>query len=306
MPVIIPQEIPAFKALQNENIFVMSSTRALRQDIRPIEIAIFNLMPTKIQTESQLIRLLANSPLQVKITLLTTQTYESKHTPKTHLERFYKKFDALKNMYFDGMIITGAPIETMEFEEVAYWDEMKEVLEFAQTHVNSTIYICWGAMAGLYHHYGIQKYPLDKKVFGVFANSKTNTSDILFNGCDDKIYMPHSRHTKVDEEKILQCQDLCVLCEDTEAGAGIIKSRDNKKIFIIGHLEYDRDTLKQEYERDIAKGLKIDVPKNYFDSNHQASVNWRAGASLIFSNWLNYYVYQVTPYELNFSQTLNI
>ncbi|PAF47842.1 homoserine O-succinyltransferase [Helicobacter sp. 12S02634-8] len=297
MPVIIPQDIPAFKTLQEENVFVISSQRALKQDIRPIQIAIFNLMPTKIQTESQLIRLLANSPLQVQITLITTQTYESKNTSKTHLERFYQTFDTLKDTYFDGMIITGAPVETMDFSAVAYWEEMVEVLEFAQKNVNSTIYICWGAMAGLYHYYGIEKLPLSQKMFGVFEHTKTEISDVLFNGCDDKIYMPHSRHTRVDEDKIIQCKDLHILCESTTAGAGIIKSCDNKKIFIIGHLEYDRDSLKSEYERDKLKGMQIQAPENYFDSNNGVCINWRAGASVIFSNWLNYYVYQVTPFD---------
>ncbi|PAF44839.1 homoserine O-succinyltransferase [Helicobacter sp. 11S02596-1] len=296
MPLIIPQDIPAFGVLQNENIFVMSSRRAQRQDIRPIEIAIFNLMPTKIQTESQLLRLLANSPLQVKITFITTQTYASKNTPKTHLERFYETFDRLKNRYFDGMIITGAPIETMAFEEVAYWDEFKEILDFAQTHVNSTLYICWGAMAGLYYHYGIQKYSLENKAFGVFSHTKC--ADVLFTGCDDEIAIPHSRHTGVDEVAILRCEKLRILCQSDAVGAGIIKSCDNKKIFIIGHLEYDKDTLKNEYERDKAKGLAIQKPKNYFDTTGNIRANWKAGASLIFSNWLNHYVYQITPYNI--------
>lgn len=298
MPVIIPQEIPAFKTLKDENVFVMSSKRALSQDIRPIEIAIFNLMPTKIQTESQLIRLLANTPLQVNITLITTQTYESKNTPKSHLEKFYKKFDELKNTYFDGMIFTGAPLEHMEYEKVSYWNEMKELLDFAEHNSNSTIYICWGAMAGLYHHYGIQKTLLDKKIFGIFGNTKIRPQEVLFNGCDDRIYMPHSRYSKIDEKQLLDSKDLNILCT-SEVGSGIIKSNDNKKIFILGHLEYDDDTLNIEYQRDLEKGLEILMPKNYFQPSGEVIVNWRSSASLIFSNWLNYYVYQVTPYDLS-------
>ncbi|PAF51627.1 homoserine O-succinyltransferase [Helicobacter sp. 13S00477-4] len=298
MPVIIPQDIPAFKALQDENVFVMSSGRASKQDIRPIEIAIFNLMPTKIQTESQLIRLLANSPLQVNITLITTRSYESKNTPKSHLDKFYCYFDEVREKNFDGMIITGAPVEKMAFEEVSYWEEMKQVLDFAHNNVNSTLYICWGAMAGLYYHYGIGKQNLDKKIFGVFCNARKNVSDVLFTGCDDKIYMPHSRYSSINEKELFLNDKLCILCEDDEVGVGILKSIDNKKIFIIGHLEYDAYSLKDEYDRDKQKGLDIDEPKNYFDKNNCVLVNWRAGASLIFSNWLNYYVYQVTPYDL--------
>lgn len=297
MPVVIPQEIPAFKILDEENVFVMSKNRASTQDIRPIEIAIFNLMPTKIATESQLLRMLANSPLQVNITLITTQSYESKNTPKTHLEKFYKKFNSIKNAYFDGMIITGAPVEQMEYEDVAYWEEMKELLEFAHNNVNSTIYICWGAMAGLYHYYGIKKIALEDKMFGIFSNQKLRTNDALLMGCDDLIYMPQSRHCRLDEDTIKKNPELCVLCESHEAGVGIIKSRDNKKIFITGHLEYDSHTLKDEYERDRQEGGL--QPKNYFDKNQNIVVNWRGGASLIFSNWLNYYVYQATPYDLN-------
>ncbi|PAF43079.1 homoserine O-succinyltransferase [Helicobacter sp. 11S03491-1] len=299
MPVVIPQDIPAFKTLDSENVFVMSSSRALTQDIRPIEIVIFNLMPTKIQTESQLIRLLANSPLQVNVTFITTQSYESKNTPKSHLKRFYKKFNELKNTYFDGMIITGAPVEQMEYEDVAYWNEMKEILDFAQTNVNSVIYICWGAMASLYYYYGVTKYSLKEKIFGVFANSKIKTSDVLFTGCDSQIYMPHSRHAGIDEQKVASSKELSILCYSQEAGVGIIKSIDNKKIFIIGHLEYDADTLRNEYIRDKERGLCPLEPKNYFNQNQEVIVNWRSGASLIFSNWLNYYVYQVTPYDLN-------
>lgn len=297
MPVIIPQDIPAFKILEDENVFVMSSNRAISQDIRPIEIAIFNLMPTKIQTESQLIRLLANSPLQVNITLFAMQSYESKNTPKSHLEKFYKKFD--KHQKFDGAIVTGAPVELMEYEDVAYWEEIKEVFDVIEKNTNSVIYICWGALAGLYYHYKIPKKSLGKKAFGIFANKKIKSSDPLFMGCDDLIYMPHSRHSGIDEEKLKVCDELSILCESTEAGVGIIKSTDNKKIFIVGHLEYDRNTLEEEYARDKSKHIDIAEPKNYFDPSREIFMNWRSGASLIFANWLNYYVYQITPYDLD-------
>lgn len=297
MPVVIPQEIPAFKILDKENVFVMSKNRASTQDIRPIEIAIVNLMPTKIATESQLLRMLANSPLQVNITFVTTQSYESKNTPKSHLKKFYKKFSSLKGTYFDGMIITGAPVEQMAYEDVAYWAEMQDLLEFAHNRVNSTIYICWGAMAGLYYHYGVEKIVLKNKIFGIFANQKLRTNDALFMGCDDMIYMPQSRHCRLDEVKIKKNPELCVLCECPETGVGIIKSIDNKKIFITGHLEYDSNTLGDEYERDKRQGGL--EPKNYFRENRKIIVNWRGGASLVFSNWLNYYVYQATPYNLN-------
>lgn len=297
MPVIIPQDIPAFKILEDENVFVMSSNRAISQDIRPIEIAIFNLMPTKIQTESQLIRLLANSPLQVNITLFAMQSYESKNTPKSHLDKFYKKFD--KNQKFDGAIVTGAPVELMEYENVAYWEEIKGVFDAIEKNANSVIYICWGALAGLYYHYKIPKKSLREKAFGIFANKKIKPSDPLFMGCDDLIYIPHSRHSEIDEERLKACDELSVLCESTEAGVGIIKSTDNKKIFIIGHLEYDRNTLEQEYIRDKNRDMDISEPKNYFDTDREIFMNWRGGASLIFANWLNYYVYQITPYDLD-------
>lgn len=297
MPVIIPQDIPAFKILEDENVFVMSSNRAISQDIRPIEIAIFNLMPTKIQTESQLIRLLANSPLQVNITLFAMQSYESKNTPKSHLDKFYKKFD--KNQKFDGAIVTGAPVELMEYENVAYWEEIKGVFDAIEKNANSVIYICWGALAGLYYHYKIPKKSLREKAFGIFANKKIKPSDPLFMGCDDLIYIPHSRHSEIDEERLKACDELSVLCESTEAGVGIIKSTDNKKIFIIGHLEYDRNTLEQEYTRDKNRDMDISEPKNYFDTDREIFMNWRGGASLIFANWLNYYVYQITPYDLD-------
>ncbi|MDO7252375.1 homoserine O-succinyltransferase [Helicobacter cappadocius] len=297
MPVIIPKDIPAFKILDDENVFVMSSNRAMSQDIRPIEIAIFNLMPTKIKTESQLIRLLANSPLQVNITLFATSSYEGKNTPKSHLDKFYKKFD--KHKKFDGFIVTGAPVELMEYEEVAYWEEMKEVFDFIDANTNSAIYICWGALAGLYYYYGIPKKNLNQKVFGIFPNKKIRPLDPLFMGCDDLIYMPHSRHSEVNQTKLKNCPELLVLCESQEAGVGIIKSNDNKKIFIIGHLEYDKNTLEEEYQRDRNADIQIAEPKNYFKQYNEVIMNWRSGASLIFSNWLNYYVYQITPYDLN-------
>ncbi len=299
MPIIIPKDIPAFSVLKEENIFVMESGRAIEQDIRPIEIAIVNLMPTKIETETQLIRLLSNSPLQINITLIKTATHKSKNVSKSHLDRFYKTFDQVKSIHFDGMIITGAPVETLDFKDVDYWDELTSIMDYAKAQVTSTIFICWGAQAGLYYHYGINKHKLDEKLFGIFSHRKTKMGDPLLKGADDVFYIPHSRHTSIDVKSLRKCDDLEVLATSRIAGPTIIKSKDNKQIFILGHCEYDRDTLKTEYFRDKDKGLEIAKPKNYFVNSKSFDVDmkWGGFANLLYTNWLNYYVYQVTPYK---------
>ena len=300
MPIVLPKDIPAYSALLQENIFVMNDERAFTQDIRPLEIAILNLMPTKVETETQFMRLLSNSPLQVNITLIYTESYKSKNTAAAQLERFYKKFEDIKNKHFDGMIITGAPVETMPFEEVAYWQELTKIFDFADRNVTSTIYICWGAQAALYYHYGIPKYLLPTKLFGVFPHKKfIDQHDPLLKGIDDVFYIPHSRHTTVRLEDVRKVQDLVVLSESEYTGLSIAKSRDNKKIFLTGHMEYDRDTLKKEYERDVSKGLPIQPPYNYFtdDTYTDVRVTWTSAANLFYTNWLNYYVYQVTPFK---------
>ena len=300
MPIVIPKEIPAYKTLVEEKIFVMTEERAAKQDIRPIEIAIVNLMPTKIVTETQLMRLLSNSPLQINITLVSTQTYTGKHTPIEHLNRFYKPFGEVKNRRFDGLIVTGAPVETMEFEEVKYWPELEEIFEFARKNVTSTIFICWGAQAALYYYYGIEKHLLPTKLFGIFPHKKfIEQHDPLLKGIDDVFYIPHSRHTTVYMEDVRKVDDLIVLSESEYTGLSIAKSRDNKKIFLTGHMEYDRYTLKKEYDRDVAKGLPIHPPFNYFTDNTctEVKVTWTSAANLFYTNWLNYYVYQVTPFK---------
>ena len=300
MPIVISKDIPAFSALKQENIFVMSDERAFTQDIRPLEIAILNLMPTKEETETQFMRLLSNSPLQVNVTLVYTESYKSKNTAAAHLERFYKRFEDIKDKHFDGMIITGAPVETMPFEEVAYWDELKKIFDFAEKNVTSTIYICWGAQAALYYYYGIEKHLLPTKLFGVFPHKKIlDQHDPLLKGIDDVFYIPHSRHTTVYMEDVKKVSDLIVLSESEYTGLSIAKSRDNKKIFLTGHMEYDRYTLKKEYDRDVAKGLLIHPPFNYFtdSSCSEVKVTWTSAANLFYTNWLNYYVYQVTPFK---------
>ncbi len=300
MPIVISKDIPAYSALQHENIFVMSDERAFTQDIRPLEIAILNLMPTKVETETQFMRLLSNSPLQVNVTLVYTESYKSKNTAAAHLERFYKKFDDIKDKHFDGMIITGAPVETMPFEEVAYWQELTKIFDFADRNVTSTIYICWGAQAALYYHYGVRKHLLPTKLFGIFPHAvDPERHEPLFKGMDDVFFMPHSRHTAVDMEDVRRTEDLIVLSETEATGLSIAKSKDNKKIFLTGHMEYDRDTLKKEYERDVAKGLPIRPPYNYFtdDTHTRVRVTWSGAANLFYTNWLNYYVYQVTPFR---------
>ena len=299
MPIIIPKDIPAYSTLLGENIFVMNNERAMAQDIRPIEIAILNLMPTKIETETQLIRLLSNSPLQIRVTLIGTESYVGKHTPLGHLQRFYKTFSEVKNQHFDGMIITGAPVEMMEFDEVKYWRELTEILDFANTNVQSTIFICWGAQAAMHYYYGLNKTVLDKKLFGVFKHKKFVNFDPLLKGTDEEFYMPHSRHTTVDIEDIKKVEDLLILAGSDKIGASVVRSRDGRRIFLMGHMEYDKDTLKNEYYRDLNKGLPIDPPENYFKDEEKTRVvpNWYSVANLIYSNWLNYYVYQVTPYN---------
>lgn len=300
MPIVISKDIPAYSALKAENIFVMNDERAFTQDIRPLEIAILNLMPTKVETETQFMRLLSNSPLQVNITLVYTESYKSKNTAAAHLEKFYKKFEDIRDKHFDGMIITGAPVEVMPFEEVAYWEELTHIFDFADKNVTSTIYICWGAQAALYYHYGIQKHLLPEKLFGIFPHRKLiEQHDPLLKGIDDVFYIPHSRHTTVDIEDVRKIKDLVILSESEYTGLSIAKSRDNKKIFLTGHMEYDRDTLKKEYERDVAKGLPIRPPFNYFTdkSCSEVKVIWTSAANLFYTNWLNYYVYQVTPFK---------
>ena len=301
MPIIVPKDIPAVKILQSENIFVMNEKRALTQDIRPLEIAILNLMPTKIITETQLMRLLSNSPLQVNITLISTETYKGKNTPEEHLQKFYKSFSEVKNRKFDGMIITGAPVEEIDFSEVKYWDELKEIFEFTKKNVNSTMFICWGAQAALNYFYGIEKHRLPEKLFGVYEHKKLVKYDRLLKGTDDRFYMPHSRHTTIYAEDIINCKDLVLLASSKKAGASIIRSKDNKFIFITGHAEYDRDTLEKEYKRDLEKGIKIAPPENYYVNGKNGDIKmcWASTANLIYMNWLNHYVYQLTPYDMD-------
>lgn len=303
MPIVIDKDIPAFKILTGERIFVMDTDRAFSQEIRPIEIAILNLMPTKETTETQFMRLLSNSPLQVNITLVRTATYNPTHTEQEHLKRFYKSFTEIKTRKFDGMIITGAPVENMPFEQVAYWRELEEILDWTATNVTSTLFICWGAQAALHYFYGIKKHPLKEKCFGIFAHQRVfdGEQEPLMRGISDEFHMPHSRHTIIYAEDIKNVPDLKILAFSRRAGASIIKSRDNKRVFVTGHMEYDRDTLKKEYERDKAKGLDIKPPVNYFADKEMTKVkmNWSSTSNLFYINWLNYYVYQVTPYKLD-------
>ena len=302
MPLNIPDNLPAVEQLENENIFVMKETRALLQDIRPLQIAILNLMPLKITTETHLLRLLSNTPIQVEIALLSTKSHQSKNTPKEHLETFYKTYDEIRHRHFDGMIITGAPIEHLNYEEVHYWDEMMEIMDFAWKNVTSTLYICWGAQAGLYHHYRIPKYPLPEKMFGIFKHSVHDRKIPLVRGFDDEFFAPHSRHTEIQRKDIEKIPDLQIISESEEAGIYMVGRKDGRQFFITGHSEYDPVTLKQEYIRDKEKGMNIQVPKNYFpnnDPNLPPRVSWRSHANLLYSNWLNYYVYQQTPFVLD-------
>ena len=301
MPIKIPDDLPAKEVLTNENIFVMCEKQAHQQDIRPMRIAILNLMPNKIVTETQLLRLLGNTPLQVDIVLLHPKTHTSKNTPGEHLLRFYNIFDEICHEKFDGLIITGAPIEQLEFTEVTYWEELKNIMDWSKKNVYSTLHICWGAQAGLYHHYGVPKYPLDAKMFGVFSHKICKKHIRLLRGFDDEFYVPQSRHTEVRREDIEKVPELDILAESTESGIYIVASKDGRQIFATGHSEYDATTLKSEYDRDVNKGLDINVPKNYFpndDPNIFPYVKWKSHAYLLFANWLNYYVYQETPYDL--------
>jgi len=301
MPVKIPDNLPASSVLAGENIFIMNESRAYHQDIRPLKIVLLNLMPTKIVTEIQILRLLSNSPLQVDVTLLHPKSYKSKNTPEEHLIAFYKTFDDIQGEKYDGMIITGAPVEHLEFEDVAYWDELKEILDWKLHNVTSTLHVCWGAQAGLYHLFNIPKYPLGEKMFGIFPHFVTKKNTMLLKGFDDIFYVPHSRHTWTKSEDVKKVPELEVLSESEQAGLYIAATTDYRQIFVTGHPEYDPLTLKTEYDRDINKGLDILTPKNYFpgdDTTKPPLVRWRSHANILYSNWLNYHVYQETPYDL--------
>lgn len=302
MPIKIPDHLPAKDILGQENIFVMGEEDAIRQDIRPLKIAILNLMPTKETTETQILRLIGNTPLQVEFVLLHPRTHTSKNTSPEHLEQFYKTFDEIQDQQFDGMIITGAPVEQLPFEEVNYWEELQEIMDWCNDNVTSTMYICWASQAGLYHHYGVPKYSVDKKVFGVFPHTVNKQNVKLLRGFDDEFFVPQSRHTEVRREDIEPISGLDILSESDDAGIYIVASRDGRQIFVTGHSEYDPLTLKWEYDRDVAKGLDIEVPQNYYPNNDPSQTPkalWRGHANLLFSNWLNYYVYQETPFDLN-------
>ena len=302
MPIKIPDGLPAEHILSSENIFVMHEVRAAKQDIRPLQVALLNLMPTKVVTETQFARLLGNSPLQVELTLLQTATYESKNTSREHLLSFYNTFDEVKYRKFDGLVITGAPVEQMDFTDVEYWDELCSIMEWSKTHVYSTMHICWGAQAALYYHYGVKKYPLDEKLFGVFKHEIEYKNSMLFRGFDDSFMAPHSRHTTVKRCDIESVPELQILASSDEAGVYAVKTEKGKQFFVMGHSEYDSDTLAKEYLRDKNAGLPIDVPKNYYpdnDDSREPFVSWRSSANLMFMNWLNYFVYQNTPIELD-------
>ena len=301
MPIQIPNDLPAAEVLQSENIFVMPENRASTQDIRPLEIVLLNLMPTKIATETQLSRVLGNTPLQVKLELMHTTTHRSKNTPQDHLLNFYKSFDELKHRKFDGMVITGAPVELMDFEEVDYWPELCEIMEWTKTNVHSTFHICWGAQAGLYYHYGIQKHTMPQKLFGVYEHKADYKRSILLRGFDDTFWVPHSRHTTIDREDVEKIPGMKVLASSKEAGVYAMMNKNGRQIFVTGHSEYDADTLLKEYNRDKGMGLPITVPENYFpndDDTQEPLVRWRGHGNLLFSNWLNYFVYQTTPYDI--------
>ena len=301
MPIRVQNDLPAKKTLEEENIFIMDERRALSQDIRPLRIAILNLMPLKEDTEVMLMRSLSNTPLQIDITFLTTKSYVGKNTAKSHLDNFYLTFDDVKNKKFDGLIITGAPVEMMEFEEVAYWDELVQIFEWSKTHVTSTLHLCWGAQAGLYYHYGVNKRLLDKKMFGIFYHHVLNRREPLVRGFDDIFLMPHSRHTGIDEEAVRNNDRLKILAVSDEAGIALVMSTDGRHVFMLGHPEYDRVTLDMEYKRDRDKGLPIDLPVNYYKEDNTSirpDLMWRAHGNTLYTNWLNYYVYQMTPYIL--------
>ena len=302
MPLNIPFTLPAVDVLREENIFVMDAERASRQEIRPLKIVILNLMPVKITTETDLIRLLSNSPLQLEIDFLHMESHVSKNTSIEHLMTFYKSFEEIKELNYDGMIITGAPVELLEFEEVTYWPEITKIFDWAKVHVTSTLFICWAAQAGLHHYYGVPKYPLDSKMFGVFEHVKFDPHNPIFRGFDDVFFVPHSRHTEVRTEDIERVSELTLLSESTESGVYLVMARNGRELFVTGHSEYSPLTLDAEYKRDLAKGLPINMPQNYYrnnDPNDQPMVRWRSHANLLFTNWLNYFVYQETPYDLS-------
>lgn len=302
MPIRIDNELPAKQNLEIENIFVMSNERADTQDIRPLKLIILNLMPTKLETETQLLRLLSNSPLQVDVDFLQVKSHKSKNVSRIHMQKFYSTFDNIKDNKYDGMIITGAPVEHLAFEEVDYWNELCTIMEWSKTNVYSTFHICWGAQAGLYYHYGINKKPLEKKMFGIFPHKSLDVTHPLMRGLDDEYFVPHSRHTSVDRQDIAQVKQLQIISYSDIAGVHIVSDMDCRQFFVTGHSEYDRDTLAREYFRDKNKGLDIEKPYNYFpndDENLVPNMSWKSSASIIFSNWLNYFVYQKTPYDLS-------
>lgn len=303
MPLRLPDNLPAIELLEKENIFVMDENRAHGQDIRPLEIVILNLMPLKITTETDLLRLLSNTPLQLDITFMKLVSHTPKNTPIEHMRMFYIPFERLRDKRFDGMIITGAPVEQMEYEDVSYWDEISEIFTWAKTHVTSTLYICWAAQAGLYHHYGVPKHNLDRKMFGIFKHHITTETFLpIFRGFDDMFRMPHSRHTEVRREDIVKHKELSIIAESYESGVGIVMAREGREFFITGHMEYNPDTLDKEYKRDMGKRDDVDMPQNYYRNNNPddgPQVRWRAHANLLFQNWINYYVYQATPYDIS-------
>lgn len=304
MPLNLPDKLPAIDILKEENIFVIDNSRASTQDIRPLKIVILNLMPIKITTETDLIRLLSNSPLQIEVSFMKLKSHTSKNTPIEHMKAFYRDFECMRNEKFDGMIITGAPVEHLEFEDVNYWDEIQDIFNWTRTHVTSTLYICWAAQAGLYHHYGIPKYPLDKKMFGIFEHHICEGMSKLpiFRGFDDVFFVPHSRHTEVRRADIEKHPELTIVSESDDSGVHIVMARGGREFYVTGHSEYSPYTLDTEYRRDLGKGLPIDMPKNYYRDNDLEKgplVRWRSTANLLFSNWLNYYVYQETPYDIN-------
>lgn len=302
MPLNLPNKLPAIELLKKENIFVIDLSRATQQDIRPLRIAVLNLMPLKITTETDLIRLLSNSPLQIEVTFMKLKSHTSKNTPVEHMMAFYTDFEEMRSQKYDGMIVTGAPVEQLDFKEVNYWDELTDIFDWARTHVTSTLYICWAAQAGLYHFYGIPKYPLEKKMFGIFEHHKSEPLHPIFRGFDDVFFVPHSRHTELHKEDILNCPELTLLSESEEAGVYMVEARNGREFFITGHSEYSPMTLDTEYKRDLSKGLPIEMPRNYYLHDNPEEcvvVRWRAHANLLFTNWLNYFVYQETPYNID-------
>ena len=302
MPLRLPDKLPAIELLKKENIFVMDNTRATTQDIRPLKIVILNLMPLKITTETDLVRLLSNTPLQLDISFMKLKSHTPKNTPIEHMMMFYRDFETMRNEKFDGMIITGAPVETYDYEEVTYWDEIRTIMTWARTHVTSTMYICWAAQAGLYCHYGIPKYPLEKKMFGIFRQYTLQPQMPIFRGFDDVFFLPHSRHTEIRREDIDKCPDLSVIAESPESGVSIVMARGGREFYVTGHLEYAPDTLDREYRRDLGVRDDVGVPVNYYRDNNpelEPVVTWRAHANLLYSNWINYYIYQETPYDID-------